>query len=230
MLVGHFAVGLGAKRIAPKVSLGTLMLAAVAADLLFWFFVLLGVEHVRVQPGITATNALDLYDIPLSHSLLMDTVWAVLLGGFYFLRHRNPRGASGLAMVVLSHWVLDFVSHRRHAACARNAHLCWIRTLQQPSGNPHCGRTALAYRRSHLCSSYETQEPRWTFGFWLVVALLTLLWISTLNVSAPSNLHAAGISSLIFFSCVVAWAYWMNSVRPLKWKRDTDLLVFRGRA
>jgi hypothetical protein len=92
MLVGHFAVGMGAKPIAPRVSVGTLMLAAVVADLLFWLFVLLGVEHVRIQPGITATNALDLYDIPLSHSLLMDTVWAVLLGSFYFLRHRSPRG------------------------------------------------------------------------------------------------------------------------------------------
>lgn len=122
MLVGHFAVGLGAKPIAPKVSLGTLMLAAVAADLLFWAFVLLSVEHVRVQPGITATNALDLYDIPLSHSLLMDTVWAVLLGGVYFLRHRNPRGASVLAMVVLSHWVLDFVSHRPDMPLAPGLH------------------------------------------------------------------------------------------------------------
>jgi membrane-bound metal-dependent hydrolase YbcI (DUF457 family) len=89
---------------------------------LFWFFVLLGVEHARVQPGITATNALDLYDIPLSHSLLMDTVWAVLPGGFYFLRHRNPRGASGLAMVVLSHWVLDFVSHRPDMPLAPEMH------------------------------------------------------------------------------------------------------------
>jgi hypothetical protein len=59
MLIGHFGVGLAAKRVAPRVSVGTLMLASIIADLLFWSFVLAGIEHVRVQPGITATNALD---------------------------------------------------------------------------------------------------------------------------------------------------------------------------
>jgi membrane-bound metal-dependent hydrolase YbcI (DUF457 family) len=122
MLVGHFAVGLGAKPIAPKVSVGTLMLAAVVADLLFWVFVLLGFEHVRIQPGITATNALDLYDIPLSHSLLMDGVWAVLLGGVYFLRNRDARGAWVVSIAVLSHWVLDFVSHRPDMPLAPGMH------------------------------------------------------------------------------------------------------------
>jgi membrane-bound metal-dependent hydrolase YbcI (DUF457 family) len=122
MLIGHFAVGLAAKRVAPRVSVGTLMLAAIIVDLLFWSFVLAGIEHVRVQPGITVTNALDLYDIPLSHSLLMDALWAGLLGVAYFLRHRSPRGAWVLVIVVLSHWLLDFVSHRPDMPIAPGVH------------------------------------------------------------------------------------------------------------
>jgi len=62
MFVGHVAVGFGAKPIAPKTSLGTLLLAAVLMDVLVWAFVVVGLEHIAVKPGITATNALDLYD------------------------------------------------------------------------------------------------------------------------------------------------------------------------
>ena len=217
MPVGHFAVGLGAKPIAPWVSVGTLMLAAVVADLLFWAFVLLGVEHVRVSPGITATNALDLYDIPLSHSLAMDIVWAVLLGCAYFLRHRNVRGAWVLATVVLSHWVLDFVSHRPDMSIAPG-----LRTyLGLGLYNSRVGVLIVegllwvvgivAYSRAT-----KPRNQAGLFGFWLVVAVLTLVWFGTLNGRPPSNLHAAGISSLIFFLCVVAWAYWMNRARRAK--------------
>ena len=54
MLVGHFAAGFAAKRIAPRISLGTLVLAAMAADFLWTGFMLAGIEHVRFRPGIGA--------------------------------------------------------------------------------------------------------------------------------------------------------------------------------
>jgi hypothetical protein len=225
-----FAVGLGAKPIAPRVSVGTLMLAAVVADLLFWIFVLLGIEHFRVQPGITATNALELYDIPFSHSLLMDAVLAVLLGSFYLVRHRNLRGARVLGVVVLSHWVLDFVSHRADMPLAPGLHTYLGLGLY----NSRIGIVIVegVFWVVGVVIYAQATRPKnraGLFGFWLVVALLSLLWISTLSGNPPSNLPAAGISSLIFFSSVMVWAYWMNQVRPLKWRRDTDLLVFKSR-
>jgi hypothetical protein len=231
MLVGHFAIGLGAKPIAPRVSVGTLMLAAVVADLLFWIFVLLGIEHVRVQPGITVTNALDLYDIPLSHSLLMDSGWAVLLGSFYFLRHRNLRGAWVLGAVVLSHWVLDFVSHRPDMPLAPGLHIYLGLGLYNSRVGIFLVEGVLWVVGVVIyAQATKPKNHAGRFGFWLVVALLTLLWISTLNGRPPSNLRAAGISSLIFFLCVVAWAYWIDRVHSLKWRRDTDLLAFKSRA
>jgi hypothetical protein len=93
MLVGHFGVALGAKRLAPKASVGTLMLASLLPDLLVWVLLLAGIEHARIHPGITRTNALDLYDIPISHSLLMDAIWGFLFAGAYFLWRRYGRGS-----------------------------------------------------------------------------------------------------------------------------------------
>jgi hypothetical protein len=53
MFIGHFAVGLAAKRIAPRTSLGTLFAAAQLLDLVWPVMVLVGVEQVLVDPGNT---------------------------------------------------------------------------------------------------------------------------------------------------------------------------------
>src|SRR5438552_2611141 len=112
MLVGHFAVGLVAKRFEPKLSLGTLVLAAMLADFLWTIFLLAGVEHVEFKPGMGAANYVADFDVPMSHSLLMDVIWAALFAAAYFLRRHYPHGAWILFAVVLSHWLLDFVAHR----------------------------------------------------------------------------------------------------------------------
>ena len=106
MFVGHFAIGFGAKRWAPKTSVGTLMLAALLADLLVFVFVAVGIEHISIRPGITRVNPLTLTDFAWSHSLVTDVVWGALLAAAYFLTRRDGRGASVLFAAVLSHWVL----------------------------------------------------------------------------------------------------------------------------
>src|SRR5712691_898211 len=56
MFIGHFGLGLGAKKAAPSVSLGTLFVASQFADLLWPTLLLLGIERVVVQPGITTRS------------------------------------------------------------------------------------------------------------------------------------------------------------------------------
>jgi hypothetical protein len=112
MFIGHFAVGLAAKPFAPKVSVGTLVLAGCLPDLVWLPFLLAGMERVAIKPGITAANHLDLVEIAFSHSLLMDFVWAALLAAGYYAWRRDRRAAWILFALVLSHWLLDFISHR----------------------------------------------------------------------------------------------------------------------
>jgi membrane-bound metal-dependent hydrolase YbcI (DUF457 family) len=112
MFIGHFAAALAAKRVTPRTSLGWLFAACQLPDLLWPVFLLTGVERARVAPGDTAFTPLAFDHYPWSHSLLMVAFWGLLLGGAYRARSGDRRGAVVLFALVVSHWVLDWVTHR----------------------------------------------------------------------------------------------------------------------
>lgn len=112
MFIGHFAVGYALKKAVPKASLGTLLAAPLFLDLLWPWFLLLGIESVRIDPGNTVVTPLDLHDYPYSHSLAMAIVWSVLFGGLYVWRSGNRRGGLFIGAGVFSHWIFDWISHR----------------------------------------------------------------------------------------------------------------------
>lgn len=112
MFIGHYAVALAAKRAAPKASLGVLFAATQLPDLVWPVCVLTGLEHVAIAPGITAFNPLDFTSYPWSHSLLMVIAWGLAAGLGYFAWNRDRAGALAVTLLVVSHWVLDWITHR----------------------------------------------------------------------------------------------------------------------
>ena len=111
MVIGHYAVAMAAKRVAPRTSLGTLIAAAILLDLIWPVLVLLGIEIVTITPGVTAVTPLTFVSYPYSHSLLMSIVWGLLFAGGYFVARRYVPGSIILCVLVVSHWVLDAVVH-----------------------------------------------------------------------------------------------------------------------
>lgn len=112
MFLGHFAVALAAKPRAQRESLGVLVLAAQLPDVLWPALVAAGIERVAIAPGITAVTPLRFDSYPISHSLLLVVVWGALLGAARAWRTRDLGRAVVLFALVVSHWVLDAVSHR----------------------------------------------------------------------------------------------------------------------
>ncbi len=124
MFIGHFAVGFALKRVAPRTSLGVLIAAPQTLDLLWPWFLLLGWERVRIDPGNTAFTPLAFDSYPISHSLLMSIVWGLVFASLYMAFARRPAddrqrlrravqsAAVWIAIAVISHWFLDWVTHR----------------------------------------------------------------------------------------------------------------------
>ncbi len=112
MFIGHYAMGMAAKKMDPKLSLGTTFLASQLLDLLWPLFLLWGFEKVEIEPGNTLFTPLNFVSYPFSHSLVAALVWALVLGAIYYSVKKNQKGAVLLALLVISHWVLDYVTHR----------------------------------------------------------------------------------------------------------------------
>ena len=120
MFIGHFALGYAAKRWAPSVSLGVHFAAVVFADLLWPVLVALGIEQVRIAPGHTKFTPLEFISYPYSHSLVMLILWGLLFAWLTRPSNAAPPAPAPLAPVapgfvlavlVVSHWILDFVTH-----------------------------------------------------------------------------------------------------------------------
>ena len=97
MFIGHFGLGMAAKKYMPEVSLGVLFLSVQLVDLLWPFFLLMGLEVVRIEPGYTTTNPLNFVDYPITHSLLGGLLWAIAFGGISYLIKRSKKTAYFLA-------------------------------------------------------------------------------------------------------------------------------------
>lgn len=112
MFIGHYAPAFIAATVRKAPPLGVLMVAAQLIDFGFFGFTLLGIEHLRLVPGMTASNWLDLYDMPYTHSLLGTFVWAASFGALVGLVLRSRQAALLAALVVVSHWFIDYLVHR----------------------------------------------------------------------------------------------------------------------
>src|SRR5216683_5434137 len=93
MFIGHYAVGLAAKKFAPSTSLGVLIAAPILLDLLWPIFLLLGWEHVSVEPNTNPFLRLSFDFYPISHGLLAVVGWATLFAGLYYGFTRYASGA-----------------------------------------------------------------------------------------------------------------------------------------
>ncbi len=111
MFIGHWAPALIAATHPKAPKLGTLFVAGQLVDFGFFGLMLLGVEKMRVMPGISAMNPMDLYHMPWTHSLLGSAVWAAGFAALIYALTRNRTGAAVGGAVVLSHWLLDLLVH-----------------------------------------------------------------------------------------------------------------------
>ena len=208
MLVGHFAVAFVGKRIEPKLSLGTLTLAAMLPDILWPIFSIAGIEYVAARPEVTEGGS---FEVPFSHSLLMVAIWAALLSGAYFLRRRYKRGALVVFAAVMSHWLLDSISHKHLLAPGAHQHFGLGLWNSLPATIVVEGAFWLLGIILYVRATHPVKRLG-VYVFWPVVIFLTFVWVTNIKTGPPPP--KAVIGSLIFFLLLVAWAYWMNRLRP----------------
>jgi len=219
MFVGHFGVGFGAKPLAPKVSLGSLFMAAQFVDLLWPTLLLLGVERVRIDPSATVVTPLAFDHYPVSHSLLAAVGWALLVGFGYLLLRGNRTGAAVLGGLVVSHWLLDAIMHRPDLPLFPGS--TTLVGLNAWSSLPLTLVIELPVFALGVWLYTRATSPRDAAGRWGLVSLVVfLLLVYASNLLGPPPPSAKAIAWLGQTQwLLVLWAFWIDKHRsvPTAW-------------
>lgn len=212
MFIGHFGVGFGLKKPAAAVSLGTLFLGAQFIDLLWPTLLLLGVERAELAPA-GEHPPIHFTHYPISHSLLLVAIWAVLFAAVYFVLRRSRRGAIFCAVAVLSHWLLDLLVHHPDLPLLPTAELRVGLGLWRSVPASLLLELALFGVGVWLYTrSTEARDRIGTIGFWALVGFLLLIQIGNVFGAPPPSITAVawvGQAQWLF----IVWAYWIDAHR-----------------
>jgi membrane-bound metal-dependent hydrolase YbcI (DUF457 family) len=213
MFLGHYGVAFAAKRAAPRTSLGALTFAAQYLDELWPILLLLGVEQVRIVPGLMAANPLDFVYYPFSHSLLMAVVWGILVGGAYFLLRRYGRGACIMGVLVVSHWFLDLPMHRADLPlwpAASSPKVGWGLWNSIPA--TYVIEFAIyAIGIALYLRATRARDRIGSWGLWAYILVLAILYVMS-NGSPPPSERALAWSALGIW-LFVPWSWWVDKHR-----------------
>lgn len=213
MFLGHFALALGARRAAPRASLGVLFAATQWPDLLWPFLLLAGVEQVAIAPGDTAFTPLRFVSYPISHSLLAVVVWAMLWSVAYYVKRGDRSGACAVLLLVASHWLLDAATHRPDLPLS-------------PWGDTRVGlglwnmvnvTLALELAMFAVGAALYLRGTRpvdriGRIATWMLLAVLALIEVANVMGPPPPSPGAVAYAALALWLTVL-WAWWADRHR-----------------
>ena len=215
MFIGHYAAGLAAKKLAPRASLGALIAAPILLDLLWPIFLLVGWEHVSIEPNRNPFLRLAFDSYPISHGLLAVVGWATLFASLYFGFARYATGAIVVWLGVVSHWVLDVFVHRQDLPLYAGSRVVGL-------GLWNHRWPAIAVETAMLAAGIwiylrqtKAKDKIGSYAFWGFIVLLLLAYAGATFGPPPPSVNKMAIGTL-FTWLLIPWAWWFDRHREVR--------------
>ncbi len=213
MFVGHFAMAFGAKAADGRPSLGTTVAAAQLADLLWPLLLLVGWERVTIAPGDTAFTPLRFDSYPFSHSLVVLAAWAALFAGVHFAVKRRPRTAVLLFALVLSHWVLDWLTHRPDLPVVPGGARYGLGLWNHPAATMVVEIAMYVVGLALYARATRPRDRIGRHGLPILAALLAFFYAMNVTSPPPPSWRAVAVVSAMGGVLIVAAAAWIDRHR-----------------
>ena len=212
MFIGHAAVALAAKPLAPRINLGLALVAVFWVDLVWPLFLLLGIEQVRIDPGNTAFTPLDFVHYPWTHSLVAALVWSALFSLLFIQKGRTE--ALILGALVFSHWILDFVSHRPDLPLwPGGATMLGLGLWNSVPATMIVEGAMLAAGVWLYSRNAPARDRVGSIAFWSLVGFLAIAYLANAFGPPPPNVSAIAITGLVSGPVLGLWAWWADRHR-----------------
>lgn len=215
MFTGHYCAAFVAATHPKAPGLGTLFVAAQLVDVAFFSFVPLGIENMRVAPGMSAMNPMDLYDMPWTHSLVGAACWGIAFALAVRVATGSMATGALAGLVVLSHWLIDLIVHIPDLTIVGSPPKLGFGLWNYPA-------IAVPLELAVLLGSawFYARRTRATSKPWLLPALIVLLlalqavnWFGPPPVAVDIGLWGLG---LVAFGLAAAAAAWVGRHRRLQ--------------
>jgi hypothetical protein len=216
MFLGHYGLALAAKRLEPKVSLGTLFFATQVLDILWGAFLLLGWEHVRILPDDNPLLVLQFYDYPISHSLVAALGWGLAAAVLYYSwptrdTTRHWQAAALVGAVAASHWLLDLVVHLPDLPILDDESPKFGFGLWRHVGvSVGLELVVLAAGFAVYVRSRSRRHPVRRIRLAIVLLLVVAIYLVSLLSSEPPSVTAIGLSVFLVLPLVSLLAAWAD--------------------
>lgn len=205
----------GAKSVAPKVPLSLLVGASFGIDILWPIFLLLGIESVTVDPGNTAFTALEFISYPWSHSLLMVLGWGVLLGALAFRFGISRKGAIITGSVLVSHWILDWITHRPDLPLWPGGSVTGLGLWNSLIGTYVLEGSFLVFAVFVYLRSVSFKGGQGRIAFYSLLLLVLFIWASQPFSPPPPDAQAVAMVGLTML-LLPFWGMWIERNTVLK--------------
>ncbi len=215
MFAGHLAVALAAKRAEPEAPLGVLVAASFGLDLLWLVLLLVGLESVTVEPGATVYTPLSFDSYPWSHSLALAVFWGLLALLAVRWLGTGTRVANLTGVVVVSHWLLDWITHRPDLPLWPGGPLAGLGLWDSVAGTiliegSFVVAAVLLYRKVS-----QARDGLGRIGLASLIALVTIVWLAGPFSPPPPGQAAIAVVALALW-ILPFWAWRIEAHRERK--------------
>lgn len=216
MFVGHYAAGLALKKYEKRASLGVLFLAVQLVDILFFPFVLLGIERINIVENFTQSTHFELEYMPFTHSLVGSLFWAaVAYVVFHWVVVKQQGVALVVALAVFSHWLFDLIMHTPDLPIWNDASLKLGLGLWNNSIAAYSLEAALLIGALWLYLKSTTATSR-VGKYGMGVFVIFMLLINIGNIFGPlqsDSKMALAVFALTSYLLFAAIAFWLDKKR-----------------